>query len=158
MTDAKKPGRKLVPSDPNLTDAEKAAIKAVKAYETADKTIDIFRIEHEETLATYTQLLEEREQKRQVADAAIRAVDATFGPWQRFSEQKKYYPDVLYERLGEKRFLEIGGRVGQVPSYEINAEQIELAIAAKKIPEAIVPDIRKITPKFRAPKGPGKSE
>lgn len=157
MTDAKKGGRKLVPNDPELDDAEKTAIKAVRAYEAATKTLDLFRIENGEMFKIYDELVEEQEQKRQVADAAMRATDASFGPWNRFSERKTYDTTMLYESIGEAKFLEIGGRLNKVTTYEIDPKQIEVAAAARKIPARVMEEVRKVVPSYRAPKPPGKS-
>jgi hypothetical protein len=152
MTEKKKNGRKLIPTDPDLDDAEKAAIKAVKQFETAEKTLDMFVLENPEIFKTYEQLIEERNQKLQVADAAVRATGGSFGPWQCYTEQKKYKPDVLYQHLGEKKFLEIGGVINQETVYTIDPQKIEVAIAAHIIREAAIDDIKKVTPVYRAPK------
>lgn len=148
----KKPGRKLVPGDPSLTTKEKEAIVAVKEFEVTERVLDLFKIENGQTFKIYGELLDEREQKRQVAEAAIKSVDASFGPWERFSEQKTYYPMAVYQHLGEKGFLELGGKLETETVYILDKEKIELAIAANKIPEEIIPEIRKVTPKYRSPK------
>lgn len=148
----KKPGRKLVAGDPELDQAEQDAIVAVKDFETAEKVLDMFKIENSSVFKTYSELLDEREQKRQVADAAVRQCNASFGPWERYSERKTYNPEVLYERVGKETFLELGGKIDKITTYSIEPAKVEVGIATKKIPEAIVADIRKVIPNYRSPK------
>jgi len=151
MNDPKK-SRRLVATDPRLTDAERAAIKAVEEFRTAEKTIEIFSNDNAALMEEYRQLLEERNQKMEAADVAIRGVDASYGPWDRFTADIRYNPTVLYQHIGQKKFLEIGGIIGTEPTYSIEGERIELAIAKGEIPAAVVPAVKKIIPKFRAPK------
>ena len=148
----KKRGRKLIPTDPDLDEAEKQAIKAVKQFETSEKTLDMFVLEHPDVFKTYNALIEERNQKLQVADAAMRATEASFGPWNCYSEQKRYNPEVLYGHLGQAKFLEIGGSIGTVTTYEIDPQKIEVAIAAHIIKGPIIDEVKKVSPVYRAPK------
>jgi len=148
----KKRGRKLIPTDPDLDDAERQAIKAVKHFETAEKTLDMFVLENPSVFKTYNELIEERNQKLQVADAAMRATEASYGPWNCYSEQKRYNAEVLYGHLGQAKFLEIGGSVGTTTTYEIDPQKIEVAIAANIIKGPIIDEVKKVSPVYRAPK------
>lgn len=148
----KKNGRKLIPGDPSLSQEELDAIKAVREYENAVKVLDLFKIENSAVFKMFSELADEVEQKRQVADQTIRGTKASFGPWELFSEQRKYKPQELYNLVGEQMFLALGGRLVQTQTYEIDKEKVELAISSKQIPEEIVPSIREITPKYRSPK------
>lgn len=152
MTEDKKPGRKLIPANPDLDESELAAIKAIKSYETLEKKIMLFESENSVVFKTYDEMLEELERKRQVADAAIRPTEASFGPWQRLSEQRTYDTAALYSLVGEERFRELGGTVNQMPIFDLDKDALKVAIAAKKISPAIVDAILKIIPKYRAPK------
>lgn len=152
MTEKKKNKRKLIPTDPDLDPSEKAAIKAIKQFETAEKTLDMFALEYPDVFKTYAELVEERNRTLQVADAAIRATGASFGPWQCYTEQKKYDAKAVYEHLGQAKFLEIGGAINTETVYSIDPQKIEVAIAAHTIKEAAIPDIKKVTPVYRAPK------
>lgn len=151
MTD-KKPGRKLIPADPALDEAELAAMKAIKSYETVEKKLMLFESEHAAVFETFDEMLGELELKRQVADATIRPLDASFGPWQRLSEQRTYDVTALYSLVGDERFRDLGGTVSEMPVYELDKDTLKVAIAAKKIPPSVVDAILKITPKYRAPK------
>lgn len=148
-------GKKLIPNDPTLTNAEKDAIAAVHRYENTLKVIDQFKIENAEVLKTYQELLDELEQTRQVADSAMRGVDASYGHWDRYMEKKTYNAAALYEALGPTEFLKLGGVIKKEPVYEIDPKTAEIAIAAEKIPKEIVEKFRKITPSYRAPKPVG---
>lgn len=148
----KKPGRKLIPTSPELDEPELEAIKAIKSYETTERKISLFESENGEVFKTYDAMLDELERKRQVADAKIRATDATFGPWERFSEQKNYDTTALYDLIGKERFLALGGTVTEMPVIELERDKLELAIAEKEISKSVVSAILKITPKYRAPK------
>jgi hypothetical protein len=152
QVEQKKPGRKLIPTSPELDEPELEAIKAIKSYETTERKISLFESTNGEVFKTYDGMLEELERKRQVADAKIRATDATFGPWERFSEQKKYDTTALYDLIGKERFLALGGTVTEMPVIELDRDKLELAIASKELSKAVVAAILKITPMYRAPK------
>lgn len=154
MTEEKKPGRKLIPGSPSLDDKEKAAVKAVKEFEQSEKVIELYTTdpENREIIENYHKLLDERDQKLQVAEAAVRATDATCGPFIRTHATTKWLPAALYDRLGQQKFLAIGGKIGTETVYSITKEQAELALASKVIKEEMLPDVRKISPTYRVPK------
>lgn len=152
MTEDKKPGRNLIPNSPDLDETEVEAVKAVKAFEKIDKSIALYEAEHGAVFRTYAELLDKRENKRKVADAAIRATNASFGPWQLLNVQHTYDVPTLCSLIGEDKFLELGGTVTKMPVYELGKEELELAIAANKIPAKVITEIEKLTPRYKAPK------
>lgn len=147
----KKPGRKLIANSPDNSETENEAIAAVQAYERVFKKVRAFVSEHSDVFGGYRKLLEALENKRVVADAKMRATDASFGDWKR-SEQRSYDVPLLCEKIGLEAFTELGGSVTQEPVYSLEKEKIELGIAEKKISPAVVELIRTITPKYQAPK------
>jgi hypothetical protein len=147
----KKPGRKLIANAPDNDEAETEAITAVQAYERALKKAAAYLREHPEVFEGYRKLVEALESKRVVADAKMRATDASFGDWKR-TEQRTYDAALLCERLGEPAFVELGGEVSNETVYTLGKDKIEVAIAGKKIPAAVVDEVRTITPKYQAPK------
>lgn len=151
MTTEKKPGRKLIANAPDNDDAETEAITAVQAYERALKKLAVHVSEHPEAFEVYRTLLDKLESKRKVADAKIRATDASFGDWKR-TEQRTYDAALLCERIGLPAFLALGGEVTSEPVHSLEKEKIELAIEEKKIPAAVIDEVRTITAKYQAPK------
>ncbi len=147
----KKPGRKLIANAPDNDEAETEAIASVQAYERALKRLVVHVSEHPEVFEEYRKLLEKLESKRKVADAKMRATDASFGDWKR-TEQRTYDAALLCERIGLPAFLELGGEVTNEPVHTLDKERIELAIEEKKIPAAVVDAVRTITAKYQAPK------
>lgn len=147
----KNPGRKLIANSPDNDEAENAAIAAVQAYERAFKKLALYRTEHPDVFGGYRKLIDKLEEKRVVADAKMRATNASFGDWKR-SEQRSYDCALLCERIGLAAFLELGGTVRSEPIHSLDRETIEVAIAERTIPAAIVDEIRTITPKYTAPK------
>lgn len=147
----KKPGRKLVAKAPDNDEAETAAIAAVQAYERALKKVVTHVSEHPEAFGTYRELLETLESKRKVADAKMRATDASFGDWKR-SEQRTYDAALLCERVGLAAFADLGGEVSTETVYSIDKDTVELAIEEKKIAPSVVEEVRTITAKYQAPK------
>lgn len=142
---------RIIPNDPNLSDLEKAAVRAARDFDDAEKVIDMFKIENSAVLKIYQELLDDREQKRQVADAAIRATGKSISQWDAFSENKRYYPEKLYEAVGREAFLKMGGKISTVQQYEIEGQAIDLAISKKEIPEALAAEVKKVTLKYRSP-------
>lgn len=157
QAEQKKPGRKLMPATDDLDESELEAVKAVKSYEKCERGVAAFEAEHREVFESYDGMLEELERKRQVADATIRATDASFGPWERFSEQRNYDTDALYSLVGHEKFLALGGTVTEMPVIELERDKLELAIKKREIPKSVVAAILKIIPKYRAPKARARS-
>lgn len=151
MTDPKK-SRRLVATDPNLTEAERAAILAVEEFRMAEKAIELFTDTYPQLMKEYRELLEERNQKLSAADTAIRGLDVSYGPWDRFTADVRYDADALYENIGRTKFLEIGGQIGMEETHKIDGARIELAISKGQIPATLVPVVKKIIPKYRTPK------
>lgn len=145
-------GKKLLASDPNLTADERAVIQAVKEFETTEKSIALFKQDNGQLMEEYGALLEEREQKRQAADKLVRALDVSYGPWDRYQERTSYNVDALVQLIGKKKFMEIGGTESTAIEYSIDGQKIELAIASKVIPAEIVPDVKTVSPSYHAPK------
>jgi hypothetical protein len=151
MTIEKKPGRKLVANNPDNDQAETDAIAAVQAYERVVKRLVSFVAEHPEVFGAYQKLLESLESKRKIADAKMRATDASFGDWKR-TEQRSYDAALLCEKIGLVPFCELGGVVTTETVHTIEKDKVELAIEEKKIPAAVVAEVRTITAKYQAPK------
>lgn len=143
------PPPKLLKTDPNLSKAEKDAIEAHAAWKNAEKVLNVFIMEHQDVFDTYHQLIEEHNQKWQVADHAIRATDKSFAEWRR-SERTKYNPEALYSLVGKAKFLAFGGKISSRSVYEIDDENIELAIAKGELEED--ESFKKVTPAYTAPK------
>jgi hypothetical protein len=152
VTEAKNPSRTIIANDPDASEVDKAAVKAVKAFERAAKAVRDYIAEHTKVFEPFRELVAKLEVKRKLADAAMRATDASFGEWKR-SEQRTYDNALLCELIGEEKFVELGGTVSKVDTYELPRDKLELAILAKKIPEGVVEKIRTITAKYSAPKG-----
>lgn len=147
----KKPGRLLVSNAPDNDADEIAAIAAVQAYERVQRRIVVFMSEHPEVFDAYRKLIESLESKRKIADAKMRATDASFGDWKR-TEARTYDAALLCEKVGLPAFLELGGVVATETVHSIDKDTIELAIEEKKIPAAVVELVRTIQSKYHAPK------
>jgi hypothetical protein len=146
-----------MPASDDLDEAELEAIKAVKSYETYERRVAAFESDNREIFEGYDAMLEELERKRQVADALIRKTDATFGPWERFSEQRSYDVQALYTLLGKEKFLALGGTETEMPVIEFERKLLELQIKKRAIPASIVSQIVNVTSKYRAPKPKARS-
>lgn len=144
--------KRLVADDPNLTKEEQAAVAAGRDYANAMKVLDVFKIEHSKVFAEYQALVDDAEQKRQVADKLIRATGSSYGPWEAFSEQKNYNAQELFNLMGEQKFLELGGVMSEQTIYEVDKQKVDIAIAQGAIPKEVAEVVRKITLKYRAPK------
>lgn len=145
-------GKTLVATDPNLNHEEQAAVSAVKEYQTAEKTIELFKQDNQQLMTEYLELLEEKEQKRQVADKLIRALDVSFGPWDRYSERTTYNADMLCQLIGKQKFMELGGVESTAVVYSIDGQKVELAIASGAIPKEVVPEVKTVTSSYHTPK------
>jgi hypothetical protein len=145
-------GKTLVYGATNLTQEEFAVVSAVREFEVADQTVAMFEEEHAAIFETYKDLIEERNQKREVADKLVRGRDVSCGPWKRYSESVKYDAFALYQTLGRDKFIEIGGAIGTEMVYSIDKDRAEMAFKTGNIPAHAIEAVRKVTPSFHAPK------
>lgn len=147
-------GKKLLASDPHLTDQERQVLEAVWQFEIAEKTIQIFEEDpkHKAIMSQYKELLEERDQKLQAADQLVRGLDVSCGPWDRYSESTKYLPTVMYQHLGKAKFLEFGGKISTETIYSVDKGRVEIAIAKGDIDADTAKAIKTVTPSYHTPK------
>lgn len=139
----------------NLTDQQRAVVEAVHEFEVAERTIAMYEEENASVFATYKELIEERNQKRQAADKLVRALDVSCGPWDRYSERVKWDPDALYQGLGKDGFLAIGGSISTETVYKIDKDRVEQAYKAGSIPANVVTAARAVSPSYHAPEVKG---
>lgn len=149
---AKPVSRRLNPNDERLTEQERVAVTVADEFRDVEKVLEVFIAENQAVMGTYFELLEERNQKRQAADLAIRQLDVSYGAWDRYTERTNYDVSELYQRIGEKQFLALGGSIGMERVYTMEKERIELAIATKQIPPQVAELITKVVPSYHAPK------
>jgi hypothetical protein len=145
-------GKKLLSSDPTLTDQERQALEAVRQFEISEKTIQIFKDDNQQLMAEYDALIEERNQKLEVADQLVRGLDVSCGPWDRYTASVRYNADALFQHLGRTQFLNVGGSINTQTVYDLDKERVEIAIQTGAIPANVVPAFKTESPSYHAPK------
>ncbi len=146
-------GKRLIAADPTLTEPERAVVRTVQDFEVAEKTITLFEEEHADVFGVYKQLIEERNQKLQAAETAVRGLDVSCGPFDRYTESILYDAAILFQHLGSRaKFLEVGGSINTETVYSIDRERVEVAIKTGAIPANVVPAFKKVSSSYHTPK------
>lgn len=127
-------------------------IPEVVEYLAAKEDLDKYMAEHQEIFAKFRELAEVVNTTRGQADKEVRARDVSCGPWDRYQVQVKYDAEKLYESLGREGFLEVGGKLNTVTTYDCDKSKIQAAITRGDIPKDVAEIVRVETPKYKAPK------
>lgn len=127
-------------------------VPEVKAYQDAVDLLQEFKRQHANVFQTYFKLLEDRNQKMQLADKAVRAQGISCGDWERYQDQTKYNPQALYEALGRDGFLNVGGALQTVTTFSVDKSKLEAAAARGEVPPGVMEQVKTISPRYHAPK------
>lgn len=96
-------------------------------------------------------LAEEYNSKLEVAEKAVRARRVSCGDFHLYQMGKKFDAELLYQSLGQVKFLEVGGIMSTRTIYELDKTRFQSALAANQIPPALKEVAVKDDPKFHMP-------
>lgn len=117
----------------------------------AKRKLDALREGYPEVFESLQYISEEYNAAIEAADKILRAKQVSCGPFDLFQTQTTYDPDKLFQELGKEEFLRVGGSIKTVTQYEVDKAKLEAHITSNAIPEDVVKEVRKVTPKFKKP-------
>ena len=117
----------------------------------AKERFDNLRAAYPEVFEQLSQITEEYNASLEAAEKMVRSKQVSCGPFVLFQTQTKYDAEKLYEEVGRDRFLEVGGTVKTVTTFEIDKARLESHIAANTIPPEVVAVIREVSPRYKKP-------
>jgi hypothetical protein len=126
-------------------------IPEVAAFEDVKQRFEQFKADNPQFFEYLQAIAEEYNDKLQAADKAVRAQKVSCGDFLLKTSQTRYYPEDLYNAVGREEFLELGGKLSTRTVYEVDKKRLDAAITAGRVPEDLIPDVRKVTPVFKKP-------
>lgn len=127
-------------------------IPEVQEYVEAKNMLDAFIQHNMSFYDRYRELAENVNRAREGADKIVKARVVSCGPWEIYQEQTTYDAAALYEALGREEFLRVGGKVQMQAVYDVDKSKVEAAIARGDIEPEVVPSVKKVSPRYKAPK------
>ena len=127
-------------------------VPEVAEYAAARAMLDALMGKHPQIFEEFHKQCEQVNIKRQAADKAVRAKGVTCGPWEISSTQTTFNATALYEALGRKEFLEVGGKLTTQTVYDLDKNKVKSAISSKKIPKNVADVVVTVSPKYTSPK------
>jgi hypothetical protein len=134
------------------TRVDPTEIPEVQDYLEAKAMLDAYIHHNQAIFEQYRELAENVNRAREGADKIVRSKEVSCGPWDIYQTQTTYDANVLYEALGREAFIRVGGKVQMQAVYEVDKAKIEAAVARGDIPSELVPVIKKVSPRYKAPK------
>lgn len=126
-------------------------IPEVVQFLEAKEKLDRMREAYPEIFQQLEEVKEEYNSTLQAAEQAVRGKGVTCGPFIHYQTQIKYDADKLYEAVGREAFLELGGQVKTVATFEIDKAKLEAQIAANKVPADVVKAVKEVSPRYKKP-------
>jgi hypothetical protein len=94
---------------------------------------------------------EEYNSKLEVAEKVVRGRMVSCSDFHLYQLGKKFNAELLYQSLGQVKFLEVGGIVATKTSYELDKTRFQSALAANQIPAPLMEVAVKDDPKYHMP-------
>jgi hypothetical protein len=124
------------------------AVPEVVAFLNAKDKLEAFKEQYAEMFEQLELIGQEYNAALEAADKAVRAQGISCGPFEVYQTATTYDPTALFDTVGEQRFVELGGKINTVKTYELDDARIEAVVAAGKLPPAVVSAFRKVTPRY----------
>lgn len=126
-------------------------IPEVAAFEEVKHRMQQVRETNAKFFAEFDTLAEEYNEKLNAAIRATKSREASCGDFILYQFSTRYNWEVLYQSLGHQGFLDVGGKVSQIASYDGNKQRFEAAHKSGQISDEIYNHVVKKTPCFRKP-------
>lgn len=126
-------------------------IPEVAEFIEAKEKLQRLKDAYEDVFEAFGELVEAYNTTLEAAEKAVRSKQVSCGPFDLYQWQTKYHPDKLYEEVGHETFLAVGGKVELIPTYSVDKTRLDAAIAADKLPQAVVDIVRVKSPRYKKP-------
>lgn len=136
---------------PSIKTVAEENIPEVIEFLNAKDALESFMAENASIFATFRELSERYNSTLEAADKTCRSAKVKCGPFELYAFAEKYDAEGLYNAIGRDKFLEVGGRIEQVPKYSVDSKRLEASIAKNLIPEDVVEQVHKVTPNYHKP-------
>lgn len=131
-----------------VAEVDLSEIPEVVEFLDMQDTIKEFKEEHAAVFAQLEQLTEKYNAVLEQASKAVRDKQVTCGPFVLKHFSTKYDAEALYNAVGRDAFLDMGGKVGSVTTYDLDKGRLEACIAQNKLPPEVVDRVRTETPNY----------
>lgn len=141
----------MAKTEQRFNDVPVGEIPEVVAYMEVRERLQAFRAANKDFFEYLDALGEEHNSKLEVAEKAVRARRVSCGNFHLYQMGKKFDAELLYQSLGQVKFLEVGGIVSTRTVYELDKTRFHSALAANQIPAELKEVAVKDDPKYHIP-------
>jgi hypothetical protein len=127
-------------------------VPEVQEFLDLKQEIDALRADNPDVFMRYNDLVDRYNTKLEEADAKVRSMGVTCGPFENFSVSHAFDAAKMLDELGEPTYLACGGKITQRAVYEVDAATVHAAIASGKIPKDAVDNFMTVKRSYHAPK------
>lgn len=110
-----------------------------------------FRSANQEFFNYLDALAEEYNSKLERAEKVVRSRRVSCGNFHLYQMSKKFDAEMLFQSLGQVKFLEVGGIVSTKTVYELDKTRFGSALAANQVPQPLVEVAVKDDPRYHMP-------
>jgi hypothetical protein len=127
-------------------------IPEVKTFIEIQEKIDRLKAEHPGVFDQLEALTAEYNAALEAADKMVRAHKASCGPFIMYQTMTKYNAEKLYEEVGRDRFLELGGKISVVTTFDLDKAKFEAHIATgNALPAEVINVVKEVSPRYKKP-------
>lgn len=127
-------------------------IPEVQEFLDLKQELDALKAQHPEVFMVYNDLVDRFNTKLEEADAKVRSLGVSCGPFENFSVSHTFDAAKMLDELGEETYLSCGGKITQRAVYEVDSALVTAAIASGKIPQAALENFMTVKRSYHAPK------
>lgn len=126
-------------------------VQEVMDFMEAEERLSEFKQQHGDMFKQFEELAADYNQKLEAAEKVCRSKQISCGPFDLYQTQTTYDAKVLFDSLGRERFIQVGGVMNTITSYEVDKTRIEASISKSLIPSDVVEIFKKTSPRFHKP-------
>jgi hypothetical protein len=140
-----------VPAPPEVKSVAPSRIPQVAAVTKAIAAYKAWQKKHPDAAAELLELADEYNAKLKAADAVVRELRVTSGPFELFQFARKDNAQALYDAVGRQKFTALGGVLKTVDELSIDRARFDGLVAEGKVDEDVVAAVVSFGPKFHTP-------
>lgn len=127
------------------------SIPEVLRFLEANDRVQSFYEKHSEIFSQLLELRGEYNAALEAAEKVVRAKRVSCGPFVAYQIQTKYDAEKLYEEVGRDRFLELGGKIQTVTTFDLDKAKFEAHVVSNNVSQEVVDTVKEVSPRYKKP-------
>ncbi len=141
----------MAKTEQRFNDTPETEIPEVLSFNEVRERLQAFHAANKDFFDYFDALGEEYNSKLEVAEKAVRGRMVSCGSFHLYQLGKKFNAEMLYQSLGQVKFLEVGGIIATKTTYDLDKTRFTSALAANQIPQELKEVAVKDDPKWHMP-------